>query len=162
VPKVLAPVDTVLISLVTLLLPTLSCVSLYAFLCLKIKGRTFSGTSVSLFRPKRYHNPVDHYLNTLYCTNLKCTYLELCTVYWNISNILSCTVYVGFVVGEVLLSQTLLRACSLFCDFMQRRLVVYYRNFGKTYRSHRQGSRVRDCLTLETLSLVPSDNDQRG
>ena len=29
---------------------------------------------------------------------------------------------------------------SLFCDFTQRRLVVSYRRFGTTHRSHLQGS----------------------
>ena len=74
----------------------------------------------------------------------------------------SCTLYVGVVVDEVVLGQTILRACSLFCDFTQRRLVFYYRRFGATYRSHRQESRVRDCLALEALSLVLPDDDQRG
>ena len=86
--------------------------------------------------------------------------------HWNISNIhlhfVPCTVYVGDVADEVLLEQIILRACSLFCDFMQRRLVFYYRRFGTTYRSHPQETKIRDWLTLEAVSLVLPDDGQRG
>jgi hypothetical protein len=45
---------------------------------------------------------------------------------------------------------------SIFWDFTQRKLVVSYRPFGTTYRSHLQGSRSLvfvDCLT-------PKDGDR--
>ena len=41
-------------------------------------------------------------------------------------------------------------------------MVFYYRRFGTTSRSHRQETKIRDCLTLEAGSVVLPDDEQRG
>jgi hypothetical protein len=73
-----------------------------------------------------------------------------------------CTVYVGVVVDEVVLGQTILRACSLCWDFMQSRFLFYYWRFGTTYRPHGQESRVRECLTLESVSIYSQTMTSAG
>ena len=41
---------------------------------------------------------------------------------------------------------------ALFCDIMRRILVIPYRHFGTTYRSHLEGSMILGFLTLEACT----------
>jgi hypothetical protein len=42
---------------------------------------------------------------------------------------------------------------ALFWDITRRRVVIVYRRFGTTYRSHFQGSRVLEKILLRLLTL---------
>jgi hypothetical protein len=54
-------------------------------------------------------------------------------------------------------SAAMLMRSAFFCDITRRRVVILYRRFGTTYRSHLQGSRVREekSRTLWPLKMGP-------
>jgi hypothetical protein len=58
------------------------------------------------------------------------------------------------------LVKTVLRS-ALFCDITQRRVVIVYRWFGTTYRSHLQGSRVQESYFFLGLS-TREDGSQKS
>jgi hypothetical protein len=58
----------------------------------------------------------------------------------------------------------MLMGTALFSDITQGRVVIVYRRFGATYRSHLQGSRSprRKLLTLEDRTDTLSRNVGKG
>ena len=59
-------------------------------------------------------------------------------------------------------STAILMRSALFWDIARRCVVIAYRRFGTTYRSHLQGSRVREGKNAGTIRRKAQEEGERG